>query len=149
MNKAAAPLVMSAGQRGSLVVLARSSTAAHRAVQRARVLVLAADGVANAKIAAGVGVTPVTVRAWRDRFAREGLAKFARVRAGRGRKPLISADKIEEIIRLTQHETPAGATHWSLSVDGEAGRGQSGHGPADLVRAGSEAAPPQDVQALE
>jgi transposase/transcriptional regulator with XRE-family HTH domain len=113
MNKAAAPLVMSAGQLGSLEVLARSSTAAHRAVQRARVLVLAADGVANAKIAAGVGVTPVTVRAWRDRFAREGLAKFARVRAGRGRKPLISADKIEEIIRLTQHETPAGATHWS------------------------------------
>src|ERR1017187_9273689 len=98
MNKAAAPLVMSAGQRGSLEGLARSSTAAHRAVERAR------EGVAHAEVAGGVGVPPVTVRAWRDRFAREGLAKFARVRAGRGRKPLISADKIEEIIRLTQHE---------------------------------------------
>ena len=113
MNKAAAPLVMSAGQRVSLTVLARSSTAAHREVQRATVLLMAADGVANSKIAAGVGVTPVTVRSWRNRFASEGLAKFGRVREGRGRKPLISAQKVEEIVRLTQHEKPSGATQWS------------------------------------
>ena len=113
MNKAAAPLVMSAGQLVSLTVLARSSTAAHREVQRAKVLLMAADGMANSKIAAGVGVTPVTVRSWRNRFATEGLAKFGRVREGRGRKPLISAQKVEEIVRLTQHEKPAGATQWS------------------------------------
>ena len=86
MNKAAAPLVMSAGQRESLAVLARSSTAAHREVQRAKVLLMAAEGVANSKIAASVGVTPVTVRSWRDRFAGEGLAKFGIVREGRGRR---------------------------------------------------------------
>jgi hypothetical protein len=50
-------------------VLARSSTAAHREVKRARVLLMAADGVANSKIAATVGVTPVTVRSLRGRFA--------------------------------------------------------------------------------
>ena len=113
MNKAAAPLVMSAGQRESLGMLARSSIAAHREVQRAKVLLLAADGVANARIAESVGVTPVTVRAWRARFASDGLAKLGQVREGRGRKPVISAAKVEEIVRLTQHETPAGATHWS------------------------------------
>jgi transposase len=113
MNRAAAPLVMSAGQRESLEVLARSSTAAHREVQRAKVLLMAADGVANARIATSVGVTPVTVRAWRSRFADEGLAKLGRVRAGRGRKPSISAAKIEEIVGLTMHETPPGETHWS------------------------------------
>jgi len=37
----------------------------------------------------------------------------AQVREDRGRKPVISAAKVEEIVRLTQHETPAGATHWS------------------------------------
>src|SRR5665647_638002 len=78
MNKAAAPLVMSTGQRQSLTLLARSSTAAHRQVQRAKVLLMAADGVANSKIAATVGVTPVTVRSWRGRFADEGLSKFGR-----------------------------------------------------------------------
>jgi len=113
MNKAAAPLVMSPGQRESLAVLARSSSAAHREVQRAKVLLMAAEGVANSTIAASMGVTPVTVRAWRDRFAIEGLAKLGVVREGRGRKPVLSAEKIEEIVRLTQHEKPAGATHWS------------------------------------
>jgi len=113
MNKAAAALVMSAGQREALTVLARSSTSAHREVGRARVLLMAADGVANSQIAANVGVTPVTVRSWRARFADEGLAKFGQVRQGRGRKPGISAEKIEEILRLTQHEKPSGATHWS------------------------------------
>src|SRR5665647_135613 len=113
MNKAAAPLVMSAGQRESLMVLARTSTAAHREVQRTKVLLMAAEGVANSQIAASVGVTPVTVRSWRARFAAEGLAKFGQVRHGRGRKPGISAEKVEEIVRLTQHEKPAGATHWS------------------------------------
>jgi transposase len=113
MNKTAAPLVMSSGQREALAVLARSSTAAHREVKRAKVLLMAADGVANAKIAATVGVTPVTVRSWRDRFANEGLSKFGQVREGRGRKPGITAEQIEEIVRLTQHEKPSGETHWS------------------------------------
>jgi transposase len=113
MNKAAAPLVMSAGQRESLTVLARSSTAAHRQVERAKVLLMAADGVANSRIAATIGVTPVTVRSWRDRFAGEGLSKFGQVREGRGRKPGISPEQVEEIVRLTQHEKPSGETHWS------------------------------------
>jgi transposase len=104
---------MSRGQREALTVLSRSSTAAHRQVQRAKVVLLAADGVANSQIAATVGVTPVTVRAWRTRFAQEGLAKFSVVREGRGRKPGISPEKVEEIVRLTQHEKPPGETHWS------------------------------------
>src|ERR1035437_4310871 len=113
MNSSAEPLIMSAGQREALTVLARSSTAAHREVKRATVLLMAADGVANSQIAATVGVTPVTVRSWRDRFADEGLSKFGQVRQGRGRKPGITAEKIEEIVRLTQHEKPSGETHWS------------------------------------
>ena len=35
------------------------------------------------------------------------------MRPGRGRKPSIPAEKVEEIVRLTLHETPAGETHWS------------------------------------
>jgi transposase len=113
MNKTAAPLVMSNGQREALRVLARSSTVAHRQVQQAKVLLMAADGVANSQIATTVGVTPMTVRSWRTRFTQEGLATFAVVREGRGRKPGISPEQIEEIVRLTQHEKPPGETHWS------------------------------------
>jgi transposase len=113
MMTPAAALVVSEGQREALEVIARSQTAPYRQVQRARVLLLAADGTANSRIAGQVGVTPATVRAWRSRFAQEGLAKLGKVRAGRGRKPAIVQDKIEEIVRLTQHSTPPGQTHWS------------------------------------
>ncbi|HEY8839646.1 MAG TPA: IS630 family transposase [Candidatus Dormibacteraeota bacterium] len=109
----AAALVMSDGQREALGVLARSQTAPHRQVQRAEALLLAADGVANTRIAEQVGVNPSTVRAWRTRFAEEGLAKLGRVRAGRGRKSTIAQDTIEEIVELTRNSKPAGQTHWS------------------------------------
>ena len=72
MNKTAAALVMSSGQRAALRVLARSSTAAHRQVQRAKVLLMAADGVANSQIAVTVGVTPMTVRSWRTGSPKKG-----------------------------------------------------------------------------
>ena len=58
----------------------RGREAPHRQVQRARTLLMAADGVANTRIAASLGVTAVTVRAWLPRFAEEGLARS--VRAG-------------------------------------------------------------------
>ena len=74
MSRPAAALNMSEGQREILGGLAASRTAAHREVQRARVLLLAADGVANARIADEVGVTPVTVRAWRAQPPRGATA---------------------------------------------------------------------------
>ena len=104
---------MSVGQRDALEVLARARSAPHRQVQRAKALLLAADGVANNRIADEVGVTVVTVRAWRNRFAEEGLAKLGEVRKGRGPKPSIPAEKVEEIVAATLHSKPKGETHWS------------------------------------
>ena len=88
-GRAAKPLPMSDTERATLEQLSRSQTAAHREVQRAKALLMAADGVANARISAEVGVTPVTVRAWRKRFAEQGLTKFGKVAPGRGRPPEI------------------------------------------------------------
>ncbi len=113
MMTPAAALVVSEGQRDALEVIARLRTAPFRQVLRARVLLLAADGVANARIAEQLGVSPVTVRSWRSRFELEGLAKLGKVRAGRGRKSTIPQDKINEIVELTRNGTPAGHTHWS------------------------------------
>src|SRR5919201_1856833 len=113
MNYAAAALELAEGQRLTLEALAKSTTAPHRDVLRARALLLAADGVANTRIAAQVGVSVVTVRAWRERFAAEGLAKFGRVREGRGRRPSIPAEQVEAIVHATLHDKPPGETHWS------------------------------------
>ena len=113
MNHAAAPLELTEAQRATLEAIAKSTTAAHREVLRAKVLLSAADGAANSRTAEDVGVSVVTVREWRARFALEGLAKFAEVRKGRGRKARIPQGTIDEIVRLTQGSKPEGETHWS------------------------------------
>src|SRR5690606_2090639 len=78
-----------------------------------RALLLAAEGLANTAIGEQVGVAASTVRAWRIRFAEDGLVGVSTIRPGRGRKPSISDDKIAEIVHATLHETPPGETHWS------------------------------------
>jgi len=113
VNHAAAALELPRPQRATLEVLARSTTAPHRQVQRAQALLLAAGGEANSWIAEQVGVTVVTVRAWRARFRKAGLGDLGVVRAGRGRKPVIPAGKVEAIVHATLHEKPPGETHWS------------------------------------
>ncbi len=106
-------LKLTAAQREILGGLARSGTAPHREVTRAKALLLAADGVANTAIAGQLGVAASSVAAWRARFVEEGLAKFARVKKGRGRKPSIPPEKVDEVVRLTTETRPEGQTHWS------------------------------------
>jgi transposase/transposase-like protein len=113
MRSPTAALRIGDEQRLVLETLLRSRTAPHRDVQRARALLMAGDGFANTRIAAEVGVAPMTVKAWRDRFSEDGLKDFSAVRPGRGRKPSIAAETVEQIVRLTLHETPPGETHWS------------------------------------
>jgi transposase len=100
-------------QRAVLERLAKSRTAPHRAVMRAEALRLAAQGLANTAIASRLGVSPTSVVAWRKRFAEDGLAKFGTVRAGRGRRPSISAAQVQAIVDATLHTKPPGETHWS------------------------------------
>ena len=66
--------------------MAGSVSAPYREVTRARVLLDAADGVANSAIAQRHGVTAVTVRAWRNEFVANGLTEWGKVKTGRGRK---------------------------------------------------------------
>lgn len=113
MSKAVAALAMTEEQREVLTKIASSRTAKHREVQRAQVLLLAGNGVANTQIAAQVKVTPVTVRSWRAQFTEKGLAKFGQVAPGRGRPAEIGQKTIDEIVELTQNSKPDDATHWS------------------------------------
>ena len=104
---------MSDKQREVLEALSRSRSAAHRVVQRARVLLLATDGVSNSEISEVSEVSRPTVLAWRNQFDKEGLTGFGEVAKGRGPKPSISDEKISEIVELTLHSKPEGETHWS------------------------------------
>jgi transposase len=80
---------------------------------RARIILLAADGVPNSRIAGEVGVSRPTVILWRTRFSKGGPHALTKIEEGRGRRPSISPHKIAEVISLTTETKPKGETHWS------------------------------------
>ena len=130
MRSATPPLPLTDSQREILLAVSRSRAAPHREVQRARALLLAGQGLANSAVAAEVGVSPSTVKAWRVRFVAQGIVRFGEVAEGRGRKPSISEAKIAEIVRATQETTSPGATHWSCRTMAKA----QGVSPATVQR---------------
>ncbi len=74
---------------------------------------MASDGFATTRVAKEIAVSPATVTRWRECFERDGLSGSVKVGPGRGRKPSIGPEKVQEIVYATLHETPAGETHWS------------------------------------
>jgi transposase len=113
-NRAAAGLEMSVVERVALERVAGSSVLPERAVVMARGLVMAADGVANQRIAERLGVSVPRVRRWRQRFAAERVAGVGVIREGRGRKKTLREGAAREIVEITtSEEPPGGATQWS------------------------------------
>jgi transposase len=112
----ASALALRDGDRDRLSVLTRSSAVRAGLAQRARIVLLAADGVSNTEIAARVGVSRPTVIDWRGRYARSGIAGLTdEPRTGRPR-----ALDHERIIAETLKPPPKklGVTHWSSRLLG-------------------------------
>jgi transposase len=83
----AVPVTLTAAERKTLKKRARGAKTAHRDRQRAQIVLAAARGRSNARIAADLRVTADTARKWRGRFAARGLEGLAdRPRAGRPRR---------------------------------------------------------------
>ncbi len=110
----AEPMTLLLDERQALEERAGSAMLTHRVVREAQGLLMAADGVANTRIAERLGVSRSTVLSWRRQFAEDGVEGVGKVRPGRGRKPSIPAEKIDQVVHDTQHTTPPGATHWSV-----------------------------------
>ena len=80
-------VVLSAGERRTLNNRARGAKTAYRDWLRAQIVLAAARGRANARIAADLGVSADTVRKWRGRFAARGLDGLKDLpRSGRPRR---------------------------------------------------------------
>ncbi len=77
---------LTAERRTTLVHLTRRPTVAAGLARRARIVLLAADGLAIRQIAPLVGLDPKGVRRWLDRFRAQGVDGLAdRPRPGRPR----------------------------------------------------------------
>ncbi len=109
--------------------LARRRRTAQGLARRARIVLLAAEGLENKAISTRLGADPNTVGKWRRRFAERRLdGLYDAPRPGAPRR--IGDDAITETIRRTLEETPADATHWSLRSMARA----SGYAPSTVHR---------------
>src|SRR4051812_33121424 len=82
----------------------RNSVAKH--VYRARIVLLAGDGLGTTRIAHRVGKSEPTVRRWVERFAAQGVDGLLRdATRPPGRLPLPKA-VVERVVHLTLHEPP-------------------------------------------
>jgi hypothetical protein len=99
------------GDRELLESWTRSSSIRAGIAQRARIVLLAADGVSNTEIADRVGVSRPTVIGWRDRYARSGVSGLEDERRS-GRPRTVDQAKILAAT-LTPPPAGLGVTHWS------------------------------------
>jgi len=100
--------------RATLTKWSRGRSTPARLVQRAKIILAAAEGRENKDIAVELGCTRRTVGTWRNRFASAGLAGIEVDAPRSGRGATVRAAKEAEIIRLTTQETPPNATQWSV-----------------------------------
>jgi transposase/DNA-binding CsgD family transcriptional regulator len=115
-NRPAPALVLGEGDRGRLERLTRSSSVRAGLALRARIVLLAADGITNTEIAGRCGVTRQTVVTWRARYAAAGVAGLEDERRP-GRPREIDPARIITAT-LTPPPKSLGVTHWSSRLLG-------------------------------
>src|SRR5437667_1219861 len=109
-----APAITLTGeQRKQLESWARGRSLPRRLGERAQMILLASEGRQNKEIARTLRRGRQGVARWRQRFIERGLAGIEKDAPRPGRKPKLSAARVEEIVRKTTQETPSQATHWS------------------------------------
>jgi transposase len=121
----AVEVVLADEERETLERWARRPKSSQALALRCRIVLAAAEGMANTEIAAELGCNRLTAGRWRGRFAErrlDGLHDEPRV----GKPRSITDEDVERVIVKTLEEQPVNATHWSTrSMAGATGMSQS------------------------
>jgi transposase len=108
--RVAPKIVLTDEERAQMKKLVSSKLTSVRLAQRARIVMLAAEGVQNKDIAKQVGVGRVQVSRWRERYAQSRLAGIEHD-LPRGAPP-VKVD-VARLVELTTQSKPKAGTHWS------------------------------------
>jgi len=102
------------GDQPKLTALLRTTTVQAGVAQRARIVLLAAEGMPNVAIGRLVGVSRPTVLEWRNRYTAGGIAALEDLDRS-GRPPVI--DDAAVVVATLQAPPPSlGVTHWSARL---------------------------------
>ena len=118
--RVAKPVQLSADDDRLLRVLSNRKRIEARIQMRARIVLLAATGMSDKDIAQKLLTDRRVAARWRARFLATGVDGLLQdaTRPGRPRTAR-EAGVVEEVVRITLQETPAGATHWSTRTMAE------------------------------
>ena len=107
-------LDVSEGDRQVLQSRVQARTVSVRDLERARIVLLAAEGLPAAEIAARVGCSRPTVTLWRSRYETDGIDGLGDAPRS-GAPPKLTQQRKDEILATTLAPPPEtlGVTHWS------------------------------------
>ena len=108
------PITISSADGDRLERLVRDRNTAQKVVWRARIVLLAGEGLGAGVIAAATGKSGLTVRRWRRRFLAKGVEGLLKDATRPPRRKPLTAEQIAEVVRLTLYTKPPNATHWTL-----------------------------------
>jgi transposase len=111
--RTAAPVELNPEQRVALERIARQRSLPARLVERARIVLRASESLENKQIAAEMGIMPEKAARWRNRFLEGGLAALEKDAPRPGRTRIITERQVKKVVKMTLHQKPANATHWS------------------------------------
>jgi transposase len=111
-------LMVPGTDRAELERRTRSKGVPARMAERARIVLLAAEGLTGAEIAGRTGCTEPTVIKWRRQYAQSGLAGLEDAPRGGGPVTVLTEQTVCEILAATVTPPPEslqkqGITHWS------------------------------------
>ena len=111
----ATTITLTAEERGVLEALVRSTKTEVRMRDRARIVLLAADGMATREIGRVVCCTTGTASKWRVRYARARLAGLDET-GRRGAAPKYGAAEQKRILALLDQSPPDGYANWTAPL---------------------------------
>ncbi len=111
--RVAPKIILNAPDRVILEKWARGRSTPARLVQRAKIILLAAEGRRNDQIGNELSLSRQMAGLWRERFVESGLAGLEKDAPRGGRKATKRQALVPTILEWTTQKEPANATHWS------------------------------------
>jgi len=121
---------MTLEQKRTLEAWVRARNTPQKVALRARICLLASEGMANHAVAKKLQTSRPTVMLWRKRFEQQGVSGLSEEVPKGPSKRRMSTQKVHEIVQATLHTNPPGATHWSVRTMAKA----QGVSPATVGR---------------
>src|SRR6266567_1386655 len=111
----ATPIILTAEEQQALEVLAGSRKSEARMRDRARIILLAAEGMGSRAIGREVGCEPGTASKWRVRYARDRMAGLSET-GERGASPKYGTEHDKRILAKLNTSPPDGYTNWTAPL---------------------------------